>query len=303
MNNDKLRQLAELIESLTREEGCFLTTDIPTLSLCRRNHTTQPMPCIYPLSLFLVVQGSQHLNFGDSVRQIEQGQTALTTMDLPVVSNVLNASQHTPYLSLRIELDAMMLRELDEQIAWQPKMSSLSDTLSVFPADEELLDALIRLVKLLKTPNLQPHLLPLIEREIAVRLLSSDHHAMLKRVLTQGTIEQKVAKVIAYFNEHYTEKIEMDKLAEMVFISPSSLRQHFRKITGTSPLQYQKQLRLQNARRLMFKENKDATTASLAVGYESPSQFNREYARFFGEPPHRDIQRLRNNEMQFGRIV
>lgn len=303
MKNEKLQQIAELIKEFTVEEGCFFTTEIQTLSLCRRNHTTNPMPCIYPLSLFLVVQGSQHLNFGESVMEIHQGQTVLTTLDLPVVSNVLNATKHEPYLSLRIELDAMLLRELDEQTQWQPTSSSLSDTLSVFPADDDLLDTILRFVKLLKTPNLQPYLQPLLEKEIALRLLASDHNAMLRKLLTQGTIEQKVAKIIAYFNEHYAEKIEMDYLAEMVFISPSSLRQHFRKITGTSPLQYQKQLRLQHARRLMFKQNFDATRAAMEVGYESPNQFNREYARFFGEPPLRDIQRLREDEMHFGRIV
>ncbi|EFX90715.1 transcriptional regulator AraC N-terminal domain protein [Actinobacillus ureae ATCC 25976] len=302
-SDEKLQQIAESIKEFTAEEGCFYTTEIQTLSLCRRNHTTNPMPCIYPLSLFLVVQGSQHVNFGESVMEIHRGQTALTTLDLSVVSNVLNASRHEPYLSLRIELDAMLLRELDEQTQWQPTTSSLSDSLSVFPADEDLLDSILRLMKLLKTPKLKSYLRPLVEREIALRLLASDHHAMLRRLFTQGTIEQKIAKVIAYFNEHYAEKIEMDRLAEMVFTSPSSLRQHFRKITGTSPLQYQKQLRLQHARRLMFKQNFDATSAAMEVGYESPNQFNREYACFFGEPPLRDIHRLKEDEMHFGRIV
>ncbi|ATD64176.1 AraC family transcriptional regulator N-terminal domain-containing protein [Neisseria weixii] len=303
MNNEKYQKLAELIKKFTQPDGSFSPTSIPTLNLCRRNHSTNPMPCIYPLSLFLVVQGAQHLNFGNTVMELHQGQTALTTVELPVVSNVLNATSAKPYLSLRIELDVMMLRELDEQTQWQTNLSALSDSLSVFSADDDLLDAIFRLVKLLEQPKLQPHLAPLIQREIALRLLASPHKAMLRKLFTNGTVEQSIAKIIAYFNEHYAEKLNMDELAKQVFMSGSVFRQHFRKITGTSPLQYQKQIRLQHARRLMFKENMDATTASLAVGYESPTQFNREYARFFGEPPLRDIQRLKENEMHYGRIV
>lgn len=230
MNEVKYQELAELIKTFTHTDGSFSSTSLNNLHLCRRNHTTNPMPCIYPLSLFLIVQGSQHLNFGNQVMTLSKGETALTTLDLPIVSNVLNATKSEPYLSLRIELDVMILRELDEQTQWQPNTSSVSDTLSVLPADDDLLDAIYRFVKLLKQPQLQPHLKPLIEQEICLRLLASEHNAMLRKLLTNGTVEQKVAKIIAYFNEHYTEKINMDDLAEMVFISSSSLRQHFKKI-------------------------------------------------------------------------
>lgn len=304
MNQEKYQALAALIKEFTQADGSFSPTPLKNLNLCRRNHATSQMPCIYPLSLFLVVQGAQHINFGDTVMTLEQGQTALTTLDLPIVSNVLKANQTEPYLSLRIELDVMMLQELFEQTQWQAG-NEHSDvaTLSVFPADDDMLDAIYRYTRLLKQPQLRPHLAPLIEREIGLRLLASEHSAMLKRLLMQGTAEQSISKIIAYFNEHYAEKIKIEDLAEKAFMSGSSLRTHFKKITGVSPLQYQKQLRLQNARRLMFKENFDATTAAFEVGYESTTQFNREYARMFGEPPLRDIQRLKANEMQFGRIV
>ncbi|MCW9733007.1 AraC family transcriptional regulator [Avibacterium sp. 20-15] len=303
MYQDPWEKLASLIKRFTQKEGSFSDTALPALNLCRRNHRTHPVPCIYPLSLFVVVQGVQHVNFGNEIMQLAQGDAALTTLDLPVVSHVLQASQNTPYLSLRIELDVMLLRELAEQTDWQTKQSSLSDSLSVAPIDEGLLDAVVRYTALLDEPQWQPHLAPLIEREIAVRLLNGVHQPMLKRLLMQGSAERNIAKIIAYFNEHYTQKTDINQLAEQAHMSPSSFRQHFRKLTGVSPLQYQKQLRLQHARRLMFKENQDATTAAFAVGYESPTQFNREYARLFGEPPHRDIQRLKDNEMQFGRIV
>lgn len=303
MKKQICQELAELIQQFTKQTGSFSPTELTSLQLCRRNHSTNPMPCIYPLSLVLVVQGSQHLNFGETVMVLEAGRTALTTVELPVVSNVLEASQHKPYLSLRIELDVMLLRELDEQIQWQADRSALSDSLSVFPADDDLLDAVLRYVKLLQQPQLQPYLAPLIEREIAVRLLTSEHLPMLRKLLTNGTVEHNIAKIIAYFNEHYAEKIEIERLAEMVFMSPSSLRQHFKKITGVSPLQYQKQLRLQHARRLMFKQHFDATHAAFEVGYESPNQFSREYARMFGLPPLKDIQRLNEDEMHYGRIV
>ena len=303
MNTEKYEALADLIQEFTDSNGSFSPTPLKNLNFCRRNHTTNPMPCIYPLSLFLVVQGSQRLNFGEQVITLEQGQTVLTALDLPIVSNVLKANHHKPYLSLRIELDVMMLQELHAQTQWQCDEHKNAETLSVFAADEALLDAVYRYTALLKQPQLRPYLAPLIEREIGLRLLASGHNKMLRKLFTQGTVERNVSTIIAYFNEHYAEKIEMGHLAEKVFMSSSSLRAHFKKITGISPLQYQKQLRLQNARRLMINEQLDATSAALAVGYESPTQFNREYARMFGEPPLRDIQRLRENEMQFGKIV
>lgn len=303
MRDEIFNELAERIKRFTDKGGSFSPTALNCLHLCRRNHHTEPMPCIYPLSLFLVVQGSQHINFGNTVMTLSAGQSALTTLDLPVVSNVLNASRDKPYLSLRVELDVMLLRKLDEQTAWQATSSSLSDSLSVFDADDDLLDAVLRLLRLLDKPKLQPHLAPLIEQEIALHILASPHLPMLRRLLGNGTAEQKIAKAVAHFNKHYADKIEMDSLAEQLLISPSSFRQHFKKITGVSPLQYQKQLRLQNARRLMFKQGVDATTAAFEVGYESVSQFNREYARLFGQPPLRDMQRLKDDEMMFGRIV
>lgn len=296
-------ELADWLGKHTTPTGGFFETALPYITLCRRNHSTEPMPCIYPLSVFVIVQGSQHLNFGNTVMTLSAGQSALTTLDLPVVSNVLNASSDKPYLSLRIELDVMLLRKLDEQTAWQATSSAVSDSLSVFEIDDELLGAVLRLVKLLDNPTLQPHLAPLIEQEIALRILASPHLPMLRRLLHNGTVEQKIAKTIAYFNKHYADKIDIAHLANEQLMSASSFREHFKKITGVSPLQYQKQLRLQQARRLMFKQNIDATTASYEVGYESVSQFNREYARLFGEPPLRDIQRLKDDEMNFGRIV
>ncbi|WP_206222766.1 AraC family transcriptional regulator [Neisseria yangbaofengii] len=296
-------ELADCLGKHTTPIGGFFETALPCITLCRRNHSTEPMPCIYPLSLFVVVQGSQHINFGNTVMTLSAGQSALTTLDLPVVSNVLNASTDKPYLSVRIELDVMLLRKLDEQTAWQTTSSAVSDSLSVFEIDDELLGAVLRLVKLLDNPTLQPHLAPLIEQEIALRILASPHLPMLRRLFHNGTVEQKIAKTIAYFNKHYADKIDITHLANEHSMSASSFREHFKKITGVSPLQYQKQLRLQQARRLMFKQNIDATTAAYEVGYGSVSQFNREYARLFGEPPLRDIQRLKDDEMNFGRIV
>lgn len=295
-------KLAELVARFTDSEGCFLETQIPSLTLCRRNLPTEPKPCLYPLSLIVIVQGTQQLNYGKHSTTLAAGQSLLTTVDLPVISNVASASRHTPYLSLRIELNPLLLQELLEKMD-KPEVVRHSETIAFFEMDQELTGAIIRLVKLLDEPQLRPQLAPLIEQEIAVRLLASEQHSLIRQLLTQGSIEQKISKVISYLKQHYAQNIEMNHLAELVYISPSSLRQHFRRMTGTSPLQYQKQLRLQHARRLMFTQHLDATTAALEVGYESPTQFNREYHRFFGEPPKRDIQRLREDEMRYGRIV
>lgn len=295
-------ELTHLLQRFTDSEGCFLETQIPSLTICRRNHHTEPKPCLYPLSLILIVQGTQQLNYGTHSATLSAGQSLLTTIDLPVISNVNQASRQIPYLSLRIELNPLLLQELLEKVQIPPRQPTTTP-LAFFESDLALIDAITRLVKLLDEPLLRPELAPLIEQEIALRLLTGEQHSLIRQLLTSGSIEQKISKVISYLKQHYAENIEMNSLAEMVYISPSSLRQHFRRLTGTSPLQYQKQLRLQHARRLMFTRHLDATTAALEVGYESPNQFSREYHRFFGEPPLRDIQRLRANEMKYGKIV
>ena len=156
-----------------------------------------------------------------------------------------------------------------------------------------MLDALVRLVKLLGEPALVPRLAPLIQQEITVRLLTGPHGPQLRHLVTAGSPGQQIAKAVAWLKQNFVEALNGDDLADRAHMSPSTFRQHFRALTGVSPLQYQKQLRLQEARQLMLNENLDAGSAAGRVGYESASQFSREYSRLFGEPPQRDITRMR----------
>ena len=156
-----------------------------------------------------------------------------------------------------------------------------------------MLDALIRLVTLLDEPPLVPKLAPLIQQEISIRLLTGPHGSQLRRLVTAGSPSQQIAKAVAWLKQNFVEALHGDDLADRAHMSPSTFRQHFRALTGLSPLQYQKQLRLQEARQLMLNQNLDAGSAAGRVGYESASQFSREYNRLFGAPPQRDIKRMR----------
>jgi transcriptional regulator GlxA family with amidase domain len=161
--------------------------------------------------------------------------------------------------------------------------------------DGVLLDPLVRLVKLLGEPALVPRLAPLIQQEITVRLLTGPHGAQLRHLVTAGSPGQQIAKAVAWLKQNFVETLKGNDLADRAHMSPSTFRQHFRALTGVSPLQYQKQLRLQEARQLMLNENLDAGSAAVRVGYESASQFSREYSRLFGAPPQRDATRMRLN--------
>jgi len=175
----------------------------------------------------------------------------------------------------------------------RPRRDVTYRSLSFEALDAALLDALVRLVKLLEEPTLVPRLAPLIQQEITVRLLTGPHGAQLRHLATSGSPSQQIARAVAWLKQNFVHPLKGDDLAHLAHMSPSTFRQHFRALTGVSPLQYQKQLRLQEARQLMLNENLDAGSAAGRVGYESPSQFSREYSRLFGAPPQRDIRHLR----------
>ena len=173
------------------------------------------------------------------------------------------------------------------------KSSASNRPVSIERLDEALIDALVRLVKLVEEQALVPRLAPLIQQEITIRLLTGPHASQLRRLVTAGSPSQQIAKAVAWLKQNFVEALRGDDLADRAHMSPSTFRQHFRALTGLSPLQYQKQLRLQEARQLMLNQNLDAGSAAGRVGYESASQFSREYNRLFGAPPQRDVKRMR----------
>jgi AraC-like DNA-binding protein len=218
----------------------------------------------------------------------------LTTIDLPVVSHVTRASAREPFLGMMLTLDVRSILQMASEIdAPRPRQDHAHGSISFERLDSTLLDALTRLVSLLNEPALVPRLAPLIQQEIIVRLLTGPHGQQLRQLVVAGSPGQQIAKVVAWLKQNFAQPLQGDELADRAHMSPSTFRQHFRNLTGVSPLQYQKQLRLQEARQLMLNENLDAGSAGGRVGYESPSQFSREYSRLFGAPPQRDITRMR----------
>jgi len=289
--------LAFAIADIAQSDGDY-TTAIPALSLHRRKTPTAPMHCIYGLGLGVVAQGGKQVMLGGEVMDYGPGQSMLTTIDLPVVAHVTRASAREPFLGMMLTLDVHSIVQLAADMESTPMRKAQGyRSLSIETLDASLLNSLVRLLALLHDPSLRPHLSPLIQQEITIRLLVGPHGPYLRRLVSSGSPGQQIAKTVAWLKQHYAQAVEVEKLAFRAHMSPSTFRQHFRDITGVSPLQYQKQLRLQEARQLMLNEDLDARNASGRVGYESASQFSREYCRLFGAPPQRDIRRMRHNQI------
>ncbi|WP_462172228.1 AraC family transcriptional regulator [Pseudoalteromonas xiamenensis] len=286
-------ELVQLIQEFTRKEGDF-ESGIQGLTIHVRNAPTEPLHCIYTLSLAVVLQGGKELLQENDVTHCHAGQAMLTTFDLPVVSHVSSASRYTPFIALILKLDySLILQTCAELKLSKPPRDMKFQALSSYDVDDGLLDALKRLLKLEKQPSLKAGLLPLIEKEIVVRLLDSPHGMHLRHMAALGSPNGNVLKAVTWLKQNFAQTINMNELAEQAHMSASTFRQHFKALTGTSPLQYLKTLRLQEARDQMLVKGVDATLASNLVGYESASQFSREYSRLFGLPPQKDIQRLR----------
>ncbi|QTH73564.1 AraC family transcriptional regulator [Pseudoalteromonas xiamenensis] len=286
-------ELVQLVQEFTRKEGDF-ESGIQGLTIHVRNAPTEPLHCIYTLSLAVVLQGGKELLQENDVTHCHAGQAMLTTFDLPVVSHVSSASRYTPFIALILKLDySLILQTCAELKLSKPPRDMKFQALSSYDVDDGLLDALKRLLMLEKQPSLMAGLLPLIEKEIVVRLLDSPHGMHLRHMAALGSPNGNVLKAVTWLKQNFAQTINMNELAEQAHMSASTFRQHFKALTGTSPLQYLKTLRLQEARDQMLVKGVDATLASNLVGYESASQFSREYSRLFGLPPQKDIQRLR----------
>jgi AraC-like DNA-binding protein len=231
----------------------------------------------------------------------DQTHFLVTSVDLPVMSQVTGATKETPYLCLCFKIDLRRLSELMTE-AESAERETIPEGRGIFVGQlsAPLLDAALRLVHLLETPQDIPVLAPLIEREILYRLLQSDQGMRLRHIARRESQSHQIAKAIDWLKMNYAKPLRIEELARRVSMSPSSLHHHFKAITAMSPLQYQKQFRLQEARRLMLTEMLDAASAGHQVGYESPSHFSREYCRLYGAPPLRDIVRLQNGEQTKG---
>ncbi|BEV72639.1 MULTISPECIES: AraC family transcriptional regulator [unclassified Paludibacterium] len=279
---------ARTVGNEDRESG------IPNLSFYRRENRTEPCACLVEPSLVLVVQGSKQMLVGDQHYPYNAEHFLLTAIDLPASSQVLEASQDTPCLGMVLRLDLSIMNELIAQggLCPPPERPAGGQCMAQGKVTPSLLDAFCRLLALLDQPQHLAVLGPLIQREIHYRLLVSEQASRLWHILSAGSNSQRIARAIDWLKTHYTEPLTIDELASRAQMSPSSLHHHFRQLTAMSPLQYVKWLRLNEARRLMLNDGLEAATAAFRVGYESPSQFSREYGRLFGLPPKRDISQM-----------
>lgn len=269
-------------------------TEISWLRLYARKVKTLPHCVLYEPEVAIILQGSKEVLVGDEKYLYDEERFLLTAINLPVVSYVTEATEEKPFMAMVVKLDLARIRQLimDYGIP-APKLAPIGRGIGTAPVTIDLMRVLSRLFELLDAPRHIPVLSDLLYQEIIYRLLDSEQGGRLWQLAMTGSQSNRIQKVIDWLRHHYAEPLRVEDLAEMAAMSVSSMRQHFHDITSMSPMQFQKQLRLQEARRLMLVEGLDAGMAAFRVGYESASQFSREYHRQFGQPPMRDIKQLR----------
>jgi AraC-like DNA-binding protein len=293
---ERFEELSSLIARYAKTDGLHETA-VPRLTVVRKSAPSEPMHGVHKAAICIIAQGRKQVIVGEEVFQYGPSQHLLVSVDVPVIGQVIEASEAEPYLSVRLELDLDLCAEM--LLKSPPTQAETCLCMAISRTTPELLDAAIRLLRLHETPEDAAELAPLIEREILYRLLKGDQAAFIRRMLEPQNRNRHVGRAITWIKENYTRSFTIEEVASLSGMSTSSLHQHFRDATAMSPLQYQKQLRLQEARRLILTRALDAATAGHSVGYDSPSQFSREYKRLFGAPPQRDIERLRTEPQRY----
>lgn len=286
-------ELANLIERYSDKDGVHETA-IPSLFFNRQSNVTGPKYGIYKPSLCIVVQGVKDVWLAQEHFRYGPADYLVASVDLPVTGQVMEASSDVPYLSLKLEFTPSQILEVltDSEIRVGQKENA-KRAMFVSQMELSLLDAVIRLARLLDNPKDVPILAPLFTKEIIYRVLQGQHGVALEQIAIEGSSTHQIKDVIEHIMNNYDKSFRIEELAEKANMSVSSLHRYFKEVTAMSPIQFQKQLRLQEARRLLLSESTDATDVAFRVGYESPSQFSREYSRMFGFPPREDIKRLR----------
>nr|WP_245946668.1 AraC family transcriptional regulator [Paenibacillus cellulosilyticus] len=271
-------------------------TLVPSLTLMHATQLTEPLESVYKPSICVVAQGAKMSILADESYRYDPSTYFINSVELPVISKVIEASPEIPYLSLKLsfEIDVILdIVQAMDQPTSPPSHPTRGITLNRMSLD--LLEAIVRLVHLLDKPADIPILSPLIIREILYRVLQSEQGASIQQFAVLGSQAHNIAQVIRHIVQRYDQPLEIEQLAKSINMSTSAFHKHFKRVTAMSPLQYLKTIRLQNARNLMLSESLHASDAAFRVGYESPSQFSREYARMYGRPPMLDIQELRSS--------
>ena len=294
---DRMDELKAAIAQFATSDG-IQATPIEGMSLVRISHPSEPMHAVHHPALCIVAQGRKRVIAGDRVLNYDAANFLVVSVDTPVIGQVVEATPEEPYLCVKLELDAAEIGALLIEVGGVTAAAvDAEPSVTVSPIMPELLDAAIRLVKLLERPQDLAVLGPMVKREILYRLLRSDQATKLQQIALAESRLQQVNRAIGWIKQNYRDAFAIETVAAEARMSPSALHLHFKAVTAMSPLQYQKQLRLQEARRMMLSEAVDAATAGHRVGYDSPSQFSREYARVFGAPPLRDVARLKTGDL------
>lgn len=290
------REIGELVLRFSKDEGMHASA-IGGLHCIRLSAPHAPLPTVYRPSFCVIVQGAKQVLLEDEVYRYAPSQFLAVSVDLPLVGQVLEASAEAPYLCVAIDIDARQIAELIEQVG--PIGQAPRDTprgLFVGALDEATQDTVLRLARLLATPREIPVLAPLLMREFHFRVLTSPFGACIAQMAMAGSHTHRIAQVIQHIRSQLAEPIRIEELASLAHMSRSAFHEQFKAVTAMSPLQYQKRLRLTEARQILLAEQADAASAAYRVGYQSASQFSREYARMFGAPPIRDVASLRDSE-------
>jgi AraC-like DNA-binding protein len=292
-NAERQQELSARVARLTPFDGIHQSA-LPPLALIRGSMPTVCMPVVFQPCLAIVVQGRKRAVLNDEVFHYDALNYLVVSVTLPGMGQVLEASPGHPYLSLRLNLDLEEIARLVLQLGDRgPSPAAADRGLFVARLDEPLLDAVLRMVKLLDTPEDIDVLAPVVQREIYYRMLRGDLGSRLVDLAQSEGGNHRVVRAIEWLKQHYAAPLRIEDLADAVHLSPSALHHRFKSVTAMSPLQYQKHLRLHEARRLMFADGIECAAAGHRVGYESASQFSREYRRLFGAPPRTEIARLR----------
>jgi AraC-like DNA-binding protein len=296
----QVEELAALIARFAPIDGVH-DTALPRLKVVRLSQPSEPMHGLHEPALCIIAQGAKQVILGDRIYRYDAAHCLVVSLDLPVIGQVIEATPEKPYLCVKLELDPAAIGALMLEAAPMAEPEPMTGPgMAISPMTPALLDAAIRLTGLLASPADIPVLAPLAEREILYRLLTGEQAARLRQIAVAESKLQQVNRAIGWIKRNYRKPFSIEIVATEARMSASALHQHFKAVTAMSPLQYQKQLRLQEARRLILAKAHDVASAGFEVGYESPSQFSREYSRLFGAPPLRDVARLRGGEAAFG---
>ncbi|AXO90725.1 AraC family transcriptional regulator [Pseudomonas parafulva] len=296
-----MNQRHTLIDIIRRHapSNGFHPTPLAGVTLVRSDTPTVPMPVVYQPTLCYIVQGRKQVSIGATTYVYDAANYLVASVDMPVMGSIIEASEAEPYLCLVLDLDRAVLSELAlrHPTTCHESSASTPSGIELNGSTPELLDAVSRLARLLDTPQDAAELAPLVIREVLYRLLTRPGNQMLLQMATADSRLRQIAKAITWLRAHYQEPVRIDDVAGVAGMSRSTFHVHFKAVTSMSPLEFRCLLRLQEARRLMVAEALDAAGAGYRVGYESPSQFSRDYARVFGLPPARDAVRLRSGAL------